>query len=118
VPQINPDLMGIQAVLANVNAPVYPGAWRPASDGDMPPAQYIVHNYARAPDFSAADAVAEYAIYAYVVLYSTISPSEMILEVRAVAEAAGWGTVDERSGYDSENNCYMTSWTFVEREAV
>ena len=110
--------MDIQSVLAGTGIPTYAGAWIPANDGDMPPAQYIVHNYARAPDASAGDEVIEIATYAYANLYSGTSPTAAIALIRAAAEAAGWGTVDERSSYDRENNCYMTSWTFVAQEAV
>lgn len=105
--------MNIQSVLAGTGIPTYPSAWVPAFDGEMPPAQYIVHNYARAPDQSADDAVQEVATYAYVNLYSATSPTAAVALVRAAADSAGWGTIDERSDYDNANNHFAIHWTFV-----
>ena len=104
--------MNIQDVLAATGIPTYAGAWRPANTGDIPPAQYIVHTYARAPDQSADDAVTEHATYAYVNLWSSGNPTEAIARIRAAADGAGWGTVDERGG-EYEDGRFRTSWTFV-----
>ena len=110
--------MDIQSVLSGTGIPTFPGTWVASYDGEMPPAQYIVHNYARAPDASAGDEVTEIATYAYVNLYSDTSPTAAIALIRAAAQTAGWGTIDERSNYDGDNKCYMTNWTFVAQEAV
>lgn len=105
--------MNVQAVLAGTGIPTFASAWVPAADGDMPPAQYIVHNYARAPDHSAADEVQEYATYGYVNLYSTTNPATAVAAIRTAAKAAGWGVIDERSDYDNATNHYAVYWTFV-----
>lgn len=105
--------MDIQTVLAATGIPTYPGAWRPAVDGNVPPAQYIVHTYARAPDQSADNVVQEHATYAYVNLWSSVDPTAAIETIRAAATAAGWGTVDERGGEYEDEGYFRTSWTFA-----
>lgn len=104
--------MDIQAVLEATGIPTYAGSWQASTADDIPPEQYIVYTYARAPDQSADNAVAEYVTYAYVNLWSASDPTTVIALVRAAAEAAGWGMIDER-GAMYEDGCYRTSWTFV-----
>ena len=104
--------MDIQMVLAATGIPTYPGAWIPPSDGAIPPAQYIVYTYLRAPALAAADGVIAIDTYAYVNLWSRGDPAAAIEIVRAAATAAGWGVVDERGG-EYYDGMYRTSWTFA-----
>lgn len=104
--------MRVQEVLSATGIPTYPGAWIPPSDGAIPPAQYIVHTYLRAPVQAADDMVTATDTYAYVNLWSRIDPTAAIETVRAAATAAGWGIVDERGG-EYDDGYYRTSWTFA-----
>ena len=104
--------MRVQEVLSATGIPTYPGAWVPPTDGAIPPAQYMVHTYLRAPAQSASDCVVATDTYAYVNLWSQGDPAAAIEVVRAAATAAGWGIVDERGG-EYDDGYYRTSWTFV-----
>ncbi len=104
--------MRVQEVLSATGIPTYPGAWVPPTDGAIPPAQYIVHTYLRAPAQAADDAVTATDTYAYVNLWSRGDPAAAIETVRAAATTAGWGIVDER-GAEYDDGMYRTSWTFA-----
>ena len=104
--------MRVQEVLSATGIPTYPGAWIPPTDGAIPPAQYMVHTYLRAPAQAADDCVTITDTYAYVNLWSRGDPAAAIELIRAAATASGWGIVDERGG-EYDDGMYRTSWTFV-----
>lgn len=110
--------MNAQAALEQCGISASFGAWREDKDHSTPPDQYIVHTSMTTPDAYVDDKIVAYRTFAYVNLWSKLSPVSAIQKVRIAMTAVGWDMVEERSEYDDDANMYLVAWTWTAREEV
>lgn len=100
-----------QKALEETGIPSFFGAWKAEGD-EKPPGQYIVYTMLTVPDEHTDNRVREYAVYAYVTLWTAANPRSAIALVRAEMEADGWAMADELIDYDDGDKMYRVAWTW------
>lgn len=120
-------MVEVQTALAPLMAsgiPVYAGAWRPTTESQVPPDQYIVYSTTTSENFAADDTVLEHRTFVYMELWSQSDPSETIEDVRELMYAAGFGMKEEsdkgynQPSYDYHTKNYNMSWTWTYNKEV
>ncbi len=100
------------AALSGTGISCHLGAWRETATERKPPEEYIVYTLMRTEDAHADDTLTEYAVYAYLNMWSVGNPIDTAAKVRAVMRAAGWEMEDERVEYEEDAKRFRTSWTW------
>lgn len=100
------------AALSGTGISCHLGAWRESATEKKPPEEYIVYTLMRTEDAHADDTLTDYAVYAYLNMWSVENPIDTAAKVRAAMRAAGWEMEDERVEYEEDVKRFRTSWTW------
>lgn len=114
----------LQDALAPTGMPVYAAIWKPTSQYEQPPDQYLVYSTTTIEDEHYDDAPVRYRIIVYLNLWSTVDPTEAIQKVRAAMRAAGYAMEEEsdkgynQPAYSTAANLFTMNWTWIGWEAA
>lgn len=114
----------VQEALRDIGIPVMAGVWRPTTDDQFTPVQYVVYSSTTKEEAHMDDHATALRTFVYLNLWSGIDPTPMAYIIRAAMYRYGFFMIEESDkgynmpAYETATRQYTVQWTWVWREDV
>ena len=109
----------VQEALRDIGIPVMAGVWRPTTDDQFTPVQYVVYSSTTKEEAHMDDHATALRTFVYLNLWSGIDPTPMADIIRAAMYRYGFFMIEESDkgynmpAYETATRQYTVQWTWV-----